>query len=136
MKNTFRHRNRLSLAGLVLTAGLLAACGLGDADQKTGPAALDEHYANRQLPRDWTMKTIRKKRNGDLLLVVEIESENAIRFIKSKSRMTQFKIAKKACPVNTTELQKALGKGQRVWVRLATGSEKLTTSICPQPHSL
>lgn len=121
---------RFAAASAILLA--LGACGESASHMNQAAVALSEHYASYPPASGWTVESIiQDDKNEKLVAVVLVTSDTDIQRIKILSRMEQFTIAKLACPTMTPALRGALGK-TRVWVRLKTPKEELTSSICPQ----
>ncbi|MFC1673179.1 hypothetical protein ACFL12_03395 [Pseudomonadota bacterium] len=135
MQDTSPNQNRLVLFGALLMMAMFTGCDNRAFDANEEVAALDTYYADIVLPREWEVKSIEEYGRGDLVVEVEIGAAKHARFIKSKSRMAQFRIAKLACPTHVPNLRDAFRKGTRVWVRLVADREELATSICPLTYA-
>lgn len=118
----------LFLLGVALL--VLGACGDSEEQAIEDITLLKKYYRASPPPPGWKVNRISANSDGTYRVEILITSESDVHYIKTLSRMSQFKVAKKACP--PTHSAAADSIDHRVWVHLTTKAEELTSSICPQ----
>ena len=135
-------------AFLILIGGITGSVFLylnkTDVDPSAITSALTSIYMNGSLADmpggdSWIFedvsftKTWAFRDSDTLEYFINIATNNAniSKAFKAHSKMSQFRLAKRACPEISKELLSALGEKDNIWIHLKTPTETIVKSVCP-----